>query len=153
MIRIFTLTIAAMFLLTEAAFAAAYIKFDGVDGEAKSSGHEKWIEICATRRRASVVAQDISFTKPVDRSTPLLNSALTRGQVFPEVILEQPFGQNVYQIKLQNVIITSITVQSDGDDRPTEEVTFNFSKIEWNYKGGGKNNTSARWDFETGRRN
>ena len=26
-------------------FPAAYIKFDGIDGESKAKGHEKWIEL------------------------------------------------------------------------------------------------------------
>jgi hypothetical protein len=40
-----TLTLTLLLMSALPMFGAAYIKFDGVDGESKAAGHEKWIEL------------------------------------------------------------------------------------------------------------
>jgi len=47
----FPKTLLALVLIISAVpmFGAAYIKFDGVDGESKAAGHDKWIELTSTQ--------------------------------------------------------------------------------------------------------
>ena len=39
-------------------FAPAYIKFDGIDGESKAAGHEKWIELQSFSAAEAQAAED-----------------------------------------------------------------------------------------------
>jgi len=147
MIRIFTLTIAAMFLLTEAAFGAAFLKLGDIKGEATDAEHKEWIEVLsvsqsisqpaattgATRRRGAAV-MDFSIIKPLDQATPSINDAVARGRAFPQVVYEMVEGGVRYKVTLENARIISAAQNAASGDVPTEEVSFNFTKITWEYK-------------------
>ena len=78
---------------------AAYIKFDGIDGECKDKDHKGWSDLKtfsqpitkpgtgtgATRRRGDVDLQDISLTKELDKSSPKIAESMCKGKVFPKV--------------------------------------------------------------------
>jgi type VI secretion system secreted protein Hcp len=130
-----------------------FIKIDTVDGESKDSKHKKDIDVLAWSWGASnsgsahsgggagsgkVNVQDLSFTKWVDSSTPKLLLAVHNGQHFKDATLvvrkagEKPV--EYLKIKLEEVLITSVsTGGSGGEDRLTENVTLNFSKVSVDY--------------------
>ena len=84
---------------------AAYIKFDGVDGEAQDREHKGWSDLAsfgqglhqpggaatgATRRRGDVILDDISCSKELDKSSPKIAEAVCKGKVFPKVEIHPP---------------------------------------------------------------
>lgn len=78
--------------------------------------------------------QDVSITKYIDKATPNLMQACMTGKHFPKVTLmvrkagEKPL--TYLKIEMEGVIITSVsTGGSGGEDRLTENVTFNFGKV------------------------
>ena len=82
--------------------------------------------------------QDLSFTKYVDSASQALMNALAKGTHIPKVTLlvrKAGEGQQIYlQIDLETVIVTSVsTGGSGGEDRLTENVTLNFSKVVFDY--------------------
>ena len=82
---------------------AAYIKFDGIEGEAKDKDHKGWTDLesfsqgvsqpgggatGATRRRGDVIMDDIMCTKELDKSSPKIAEAVCNGKVFPKVEID-----------------------------------------------------------------
>jgi len=62
--------------------------------------------------------------------------ACAQGTHYPKAILYcRKAGGNqpdFYVITLEDVLVSSFT-QGGGGDRPTESLSLNFTKIEWNY--------------------
>ena len=82
--------------------------------------------------------QDISITKWVDLSSPILGLYCASGDHFPEATLtvrkagKKPLEYMI--IKMEKVLVTSVaTGGSGGEDRLTENVTLNFEQVEVKY--------------------
>ena len=85
-----------------------------------------------------VSIQDVSFTKYVDKASPLLMLHCANGAHFTTAtlyVLKAGATPNDYiKIILTDVIVTSVsTGGSGGEDRLTENVSLNFAKVEFDY--------------------
>lgn len=157
---------------------AAYIKFDGVDGETKDKDHTGWSDILsfgqglhqpgggatgATRRRGDVIMDDISIVKELDKASPKLAEAICKGKVFPKVEIELTASYTdagrvtYYRYELENTIVTSYDISGSGqaEDVPTENFSLNFEQIKVTYtendsKGKKKGNVEYAWKVEEG---
>jgi len=177
--------LAVLALAAGPAGAAAYIKIDGIDGEATDKDHQGWIEIesissrmdlsprsiAATpaseadgsRRRGSVVLEDVTITKSPDKASPQILEAVCKGKVIPKVdvyLSASDGGSRATYLKyeLKNVMVTSYSVHtSGGSDVPVEEFSLNFEEIKVTYddqaglrsKGKG-GNAETTWKVEKG---
>jgi type VI secretion system secreted protein Hcp len=128
-----------------------FLKLEGIPGESLDDRHKDEIEILSFSFGATqtggitggggagkVIFSDISFTKPVDKSSPQLYLQCAQGKHIPTAILygrkagERP--TDYYIIKLTDVLISSVqTSGASGGDRPTESLSLNFTKIEFSY--------------------
>ncbi len=112
--------------------SSAYVKFDGIDGESQSEGHEGWSEIVSfsqpisrpgsdttdtTRRRAGAILEDIVVVKQIDKISPKLAEAICKGTVFTkvEIHLTGPSEGSTcqgtfYAYELKNVLFTTYKV-------------------------------------------
>lgn len=88
----------------------------------------------------NVNVQDLSVTKYVDKSSPDLMLGVVKGTVFPKVELfmrdtcPDACTADFYELHMDNVLVTSVsTGASSGAGRMTENISLNFSKIEWCY--------------------
>ena len=158
-------------------WGAAYIKFDGVDGEAQDKDHGTWSDLSsfsqaihkpgsgtgATRRRGDVILDDIVCVKELDKSSPKIAEALCKGNVFPKVEIHLTASYTdtgrvtYYAYELKNVQITSYSISGSGqsEDIPTEEMSLNFEEIKVTYtetdsKGSKKGNVEYTWKVEEG---
>jgi type VI secretion system secreted protein Hcp len=155
---------------------AAYIKFDGVDGESKADKHEKWSDLesfgqgihkagsgatGAARRRGTVLLDDIQCTKLMDKSSPKIAEAVCLGKVFPKVnihVMTSTTGtgrEPYYQYELINVMVTSYQVTGGDQDKPHETFSLNFEEIKVTYtemdeKGSKKGDVKYGWKVEEG---
>lgn len=154
------LTAPAVALFAADAEAAAYIKFDGVDGESAAPTFEKHIEVLSWSWGLSqtgsfsggggggagkVSLQDFHFTMKVNKSSPQLFLRCAQGTHFPSVTLkltaQSPTGGDVqyYTVTLTDVMVTSVQGDRSApaagsvDDRPVERVSLNFAKIRFDY--------------------
>ena len=132
-----------------------YMKFDSIDGESTAKGHEKWIEVLsfswgvtnATTRASGggggagkASFQDLHFTQKTQSSSPNLLKACATGEHIKEATLSFIKGEGqqleFLKIKLEDVLISGLQTGgaegSDGD-RPTDEVSLNFLKIDYLY--------------------
>ena len=98
---------------------------------------------------------DISFTKKLDKSSPLLALACASGQHFPTVVLtvsptRTDFPVDTYQIKFTDVFCSTISASGGGGVIPTEQFSINFAKIEWKYLSqDGTAPVKSGWDLKT----
>ena len=149
-----------------------FLKLEGVNGESKDKAHTKEIDILSWSWGMSnsgsahvgggagsgkVSVQDLSVTKYLDSSSAPLMLSCCNGEHFGSAVLtvrkagEKPL--EYLTIKLQEVVITSVTTgASGGDDRLTENVTLNFAKVKVEYlpqeaKGGKGNMIPFGWDI------
>ena len=154
--------------------ADMFMKIDTVDGEAQDTKHKKEIDVLSWSWGMSnagsahagggagagkVNVQDLTFTKWVDKATPKLALACCSGKHFKDATLvvrkagEKPV--EYLKIKMDKVFISSIsTGGSGGEDRLTENVTLNFSKVSLDYipqddKGASGTAIPMIWDIAT----
>lgn len=124
-----------------------------VGGEAQDKTHKGEIDILAWSWGMSnsgtthtgggggagkVNIQDLSVTKWVDSSSPALMLACCNGEHYPTVLLTvRKAGKTPLEyikITMTEVIITSVsTGGSGGEDRLTENISLNFSKVTVDY--------------------
>jgi type VI secretion system secreted protein Hcp len=89
------------------------------------------------------------ITKELDKASPILLKACATGQHFPELTLDafrtRGGKKEVYlTVTLENVMITSFRTSGEGTTKPitstgeeTEQISFVFEKIVWNYRDQG----------------
>ena len=149
-----------------------FIKIGDLKGESKDKDHGEEIDVLAWSWGLSnsgsahvgggagagkVNVQDLSFTKWMDKATPVLMKATCDGKHYSEATLvvrkagESPV--EYLKIKLEEVLITSLsTGGSGGEDRLTENVTLNFAKVSVDYtpqddKGAAGTAIPFAWDI------
>lgn len=156
---------------------AAYIKFDGIDGEAQDKDHKGWSDVTsfnqvihkpghgtgATRRRGDVVLEDILVVKELDKASPKLAERVCNGKVFPKVEIHLTASYTdtgrvtYYAYELKNVQVVNYSIGGAGqsDEVPMEEISLNFEEIKVTYTehdnaGKKKGNVEYQWKVEEG---
>ena len=156
---------------------ALFIKFDGIEGEAKDKDHKGWTDLLSfswgihkagadqtgqTRRRGAATVEDVHCTKELEKSSPKLAEAVCSGKVFPKVEIHNTatYGDaraTYLKYELKNVSVTSYNVggASGGDAVPTESLSLNFEEVkntyvEYDAKGSKKGNVEMGWKVEEG---
>ena len=128
-------------------FFDVFLELDSVQGQ--STNHNGAIDILSWSWGASntsigsqssgagagkVNIQDLSFTKRIDKSSPLLYSLYQSGKHTGNAVLDVSNGDGTYtELTLANVMVSRYGLSSSGGDRPTESITLNFSKIKFGY--------------------
>lgn len=142
-------------LLSGASVAApVFMKFDGVDGEFAHEGNKGWIVVesigfatpLPTPPSAPAPAGvarggpgKFSFTKKMDKTSPIFAKAATAGKHFPSVVIDgmkAGSGPAVYyKYELKDVMVTSFRPGGGGvgGALPVDQGTFNFASIELKY--------------------
>jgi type VI secretion system secreted protein Hcp len=127
-------------LFAAPAFADAFLKVLGVDGESTDDKHKGDIELktFTSEQRASSAAgraavQDFHFTKTVDKASPKLFAFSSKGTVIPSVTLEFSFPDQkpiVWRAVLTDVVVSSYKTLPGGTNVPTEEVGLTAARVE-----------------------
>jgi len=150
-----------------------FLKLDGIKGESMDDKHKDEIEISSLSWGASqsgsggsmggsgvgkVNLADIHITKTVDKASTSLfqkccqGTHITKGTITIRRSGEKP--QDYETIDLTEVFISSWSQSAaDGSGLPTESVSLNFSKIEFDYKaqkadGTLDASTKKGWDVK-----
>jgi type VI secretion system secreted protein Hcp len=156
-----------------------FLKVDAVDGEITDSKHKSWIEVFnwsfgetqpgAARRSTAggataerVNMKDFMITMRTNKASPKLFLFGASGKHIKEVQLDvcRSTGdkQRFLNIKLSDVMVSSfisIGNSKGAEPIPTEEIMFNFGKIEITYTqmdpstGKPKGDVNANWDVTT----
>ena len=130
-----------------------FIKIGDIKGESVDGKHKDEIDVLSWSWGMSqsgsahvsggagagkVNVQDISFTKYIDKSSPILLKHCCNGKHIPEAMLTvRKAGGEALEyliIEMEKVLITSVsTGGSGGEDRLTENVTLNFRDFHVKY--------------------
>lgn len=149
-----------------------FLELDGIKGESTDSKHKEKIDILAwswglsntgTFHHGSgggagkVNFQDISITKYIDKATSdLLFHCASGKHIAKGTIIVRKAGEKPLEyltIKMDKIMVSSqSTGGSGGEERLTENITLNFSKVALEYKiqdekGGGKDGGTFTWDI------
>jgi type VI secretion system secreted protein Hcp len=133
----------------------AFLKIDGVNGEATRKGFEKQMEIQSFSWGASnpstvgagtgggagkVSVSSFNVMKKTDAASPLLFQACCTGQHYPKAVvtLNKAGGKaavDFIKYEFEQVYVDSVqwSGASGGDDTPTESVSFSFGKVAVTY--------------------
>ena len=132
---------------------AAYIKFDGIDGECIEKDHDKWTELHSftgaihksgvgasgsSRNAGSAIFEDMNITKTIDTSTPKLLKSMAHGERIKKVEIHvcttTKKGQQPYlKYELSDCMISNYQIAGTGQDRANESMSLNFTKIKESY--------------------
>jgi type VI secretion system secreted protein Hcp len=134
-----------------------FLKLDGIDGESSDAKHKNEIEILSFSWGASqqgsfasdgrgggpkADAQSLSIVHKIDIASPsLLYHACTGTHIKQAVLAVRKRGdvrssEDYLTIKLSDCLVSSFQAggSSASDEVPLEQVSFNYSKIEIEYK-------------------
>jgi len=113
------------------AYGAAFVKYDGIDGEATDAAHEKWIDVLSvdwgttqtTDKKGNIVSvvHDMFITMEYDKASPKILEKSLNGEVIPKLEIELTAtsgGARATYLKyeLVNVLVTSYQTNAFGDD-------------------------------------
>jgi type VI secretion system secreted protein Hcp len=151
------------------------LKVDGIDGESEQKGHEKAIDVLSWSWGSSnsgsmalgsgggtgkVSMQDFHFVMSFNNASPLLMQSCATGkhigkaQLFVRKSGEEPLEYMTWTFF--DLIISSYqTGGHGGDGLPTDQVAFNYSKVELEYKkqdakGKGGASVFGKFDLKKG---
>ncbi len=150
-----------------------FLKITDVKGEAQDKAHKEEIDVLAWSWGMSqsgtmhtgggggggkVSVQDLSVTKWVDKSSPVLMQYCSTGKQFTEAVLtvRKAGGDSPLEyliITMKDVLITSVsTGGSGGEDRLTENASLNFSQYKVEYQpqkpDGTADGGKIPWEFD-----
>ncbi len=154
-----------------------FLKIDGIDGESADSKHKgeidvqswSWGETNSGTSHAGggggagkVSMQDFHFTQQINKATPKLADACASGQHIKKGVLtcrkagtdQQPY----LTVTFSDLLVSSYqTGGHEGAVIPTESITLNFSKIEFEYKeqkadGTLGGTTKFGWDLKANKK-
>ncbi len=130
-----------------------FLKIDGIPGESKDSKHKDEIELQnfswgETNQRApatgggggagKVQMQDFHFTMTVNKASPKLFLACASGQHIKLATFSARKAtkdqQEFLKIKFTDILVSSYQNAGTDDFLPMDQVSFNFSKLELEYR-------------------
>jgi len=155
-----------------------FLKIDGIEGESPDARHKGEIEVDSFSFGASqtgtmargggggagkVSMQDFNFTTSVSKASAKLQLACWSGEHIKKATLvcrragkEQ---QEYMKVTLSDVLVSSYQIggSAAGDLVPTEQVSMNYAKIEWEYKPQKEDGTLdaaslAGWDLKANKK-
>jgi type VI secretion system secreted protein Hcp len=150
------------------------MKIEGIDGDVTHQEHKNWLDISslqwgvgrgistpvgsAKNREASEPSiSEVVVTKLMDASSVKLFTEACTGQKGKKVQIHlvstgNP-GKTYMEYTLENALVSGYSVSTNGD-RPSESISFNFTKIETKYTPLGEGNdtgspVTASYDLAT----
>lgn len=150
-----------------------FLKIEGIKGESTDDKHKDEIEILSYSWGASqsgtlafgggggagkVQFQDFHFTSRVSKASPLLFLGCATGEHIKDATLSARKAgekqEDFLVIKLNDVLVSSYQAGgSSGGDIPTDQISLNYSKIEFSYvpqkpDGGLDAPVRTGWDLK-----
>jgi len=132
-----------------------FLKVDGIDGESADAKHKGEIDIESWSWGESqtgshsggggggagkVHMQDFHFVMRMNKASPKLMLACANGQHIPKAVLTMRKAgkeqQEYAKITLSDLLVSSFQTggSAKGDIIPLEQISLNYSKIEFEYK-------------------
>ena len=149
-----------------------FMKIDDIKGESIDAKHKDEIDVLSwtwgvtqsgTSHTGSgggagkVQVSDLTFTKRIDKATPILikNSCSGKHMKSAVLVVRRAGGQPLeyLTITMEDLLVSAVTTGgSSGDDTLTENVTLNFARVKLEYVpqkagGGGDASIPMGWNI------
>jgi type VI secretion system secreted protein Hcp len=132
-----------------------FLKIEGLEGESKDHKHKGEIDLQSWSFGATnggahssgggggagkVSMQDFHFVMETSKASPKLLLACATGQhIKKAVLVTRKAGteqQEFFSVTFTDILISSYQTggSAHGGEKPTEQISFNFAKIEFEYK-------------------
>jgi len=154
-----------------------FLKIDGIEGESQDAKHKSeialeswsWGESQSGTHAAGggggagkVAMQDFHFVMKINKASPKLALACASGEHIKKAVLTcRKAGkdqQEFLKITMSDLLVSSYQTGGSGhaDIVPTDQISVNFSKIEWDYKEQKADGTlggsvKSGWDLKAGK--
>jgi type VI secretion system secreted protein Hcp len=152
-----------------------FLKIDGIPGESTDSKHKDEIVLTSFSMGVSNAGSassgsgggegkasfhDFNFTHKFDKASPALMLACATGKHIPKATMTaRKSGRGGFEflfVKMNDVLVTSVQTQANGNVLPEEAVSLAFAKIEVDYKEQKANGslgatTSFLWNLKENR--
>lgn len=153
-----------------------YLKIPGIEGEVTADGHQKWIEChslswgvgrgihtptgsAQSRESSAPSVSEVTIAKMADKSTAKLFQEACIGKAKDVEIHLCQTGDKLetyLEYKLTDALISGFS-SSSGGDKPSESLSFNFTKIQLKYTPYDKDRNPgspipAGYDITTGKK-
>lgn len=150
-----------------------FLKIDGIEGESPDGKHKNEIQLLSWSWGASnaggmsygggggagkVQMQDFHFVMTMNKATPKLMLACANGEHIKKAVLTcRKAGkdqQEYLTVTFSDLLVSSYqTGGSEGNVVPTDQISMNFTKIEFDYKEQKPDGTlgapvKAGWDLK-----
>jgi type VI secretion system secreted protein Hcp len=144
-----------------------FLKIDGIEGESTSVKHRGEIDVLSWSwgetqsgtaahggaGAGKVSMHDLHFTKHTDKASPTLLLAVASGKHFHKAVLtaSRKVGdgtQDFLKLTFTDLLFSSFEIGGNTtapDPAPTDQVSFNFRRIDMQVGAGGAN--TAGFDF------
>jgi len=153
-----------------------FLKIDGIQGESRDAKHKgeidlesfSWAEVSAGSHAGGggggagkVAVQDLQVVMKMNKASPLLFLACATGQHLKQAILTaRKAGKAQLEFlvfKFTDLLVSSYQTGGSADLEPTDHVSFNFSRIELEYrpqKPDGSLDTPVKsgWDVKANKK-
>lgn len=147
--RLLTLLVSGLLLLPQLAMAETTARAHFFEGRLLTASDLQDVQINlpglynpATGKRSlrEDFENDILISKHMDAASSYLAQAFYNNEVIKDITVEIPLESSdsnrpmcYLKYKLENVMVTSYQTSSAGSDVPTETLSLNYEKIEWEY--------------------
>lgn len=150
-----------------------FLKIDGIPGESQAEKHKDEVDVLSWSwgetqsgtfavggggGAGKVAMQDFNFVMTANKASPKLMLACATGQHIPKATLScnkaGKGAQEYMKITFSDLLVSSYQVGgSSGDVVPVDQISLNFSKIEYEYKpqtsaGGAGGTVKASFDVK-----
>jgi type VI secretion system secreted protein Hcp len=138
-----------------------FLKLGDIKGSSQDDkSHKDWIEVesfgygvsnsvNATEKAKgnpggeACIHSDVSMSKVIDKTSPLLYAYCSSGKVFDKATIEcNEEEELLFKLTLTNAAISSVSVSGGTSGVPAESLVLSFSKVAWQYK----NEAEQHWD-------
>lgn len=151
--------VASLFIITGVVFGGLvdyFLKIDTVKGESQDAKHRDEIDVLSwswgetqpagsrsvggAASASRIQFRDVSITTKLNKASPVLLEACATGMHYPQAVLtarKAGKGQmDFYMMKFYDVVVTSYQSggSATGNEAPIDQFTFNFGKVEIEYK-------------------
>lgn len=131
---------------------AIYLSIDGIKGDVTAKGHEGWLECHSVqwgvgrgihtttgssqeRESSAPSVSEVTVSMSMNKATPLIFTEACVGKsklVKIDLVQTGTELETYMSYTLDNALISGYSMSSGGD-KPSESVSFNFTKIEMKY--------------------
>lgn len=122
---------------------AVFAKFDGVEGESRAAGFEKWIDVVSLGFKGHIgsgEAGSMELIKRIDKSTPLLARSLGTGKIITaaSIVMRKSDGdgkqRSFAKLELRDIRILGISHEGNAEANVIiERVKITFRQIQYSY--------------------